>query len=80
MGAKQVISIAARIVGVLLLVVVGLPIGCVVYQNYVPHLLLNDTTRYLYQYRTMVGRNADISLVPGLFKGVSPSSRWKRSF
>lgn len=69
MSNKRTIIAAARIVGAWLLVIVALPVGWFVYQNYLWQRLPNDTIRYLYQYRTMEGRNADVSLVPGLFKG-----------
>ncbi|MGV8832412.1 MAG: hypothetical protein ACOH2N_10585 [Devosia sp.] len=53
----------------MILVAILVPVGLLVYESYVPHLLLNGTTRYLYQYKDMNGRNNDVNLMPGLFKG-----------
>ena len=55
-------------IGAFLLIVV-LPVAYLVYGFFVPHLLLNPTTRYLYQYREMTRRDDGLSLIPGLFQG-----------
>lgn len=55
-----------------LLVLLALPagfVGLMVYQHHVPHLLLNETTRHLHQYRDIRERHNGPSLVPGLFVG-----------
>lgn len=48
-------------------VFVALPLGYLVECTYKPQLLLNETTRYLYQYRDVTTRQNGPSLVPGLF-------------
>lgn len=48
-----------------LAIILGVPLAWFNYSAFAPHLLLNPTTRYLYQYREM-GRE-DVSLIPGLF-------------
>jgi hypothetical protein len=58
---KEVIGI-----GAFLIVVLG-PVAYLTYAFFAPHLLLNDTSRYLYQYRSMVSRDDSVSLIPGLF-------------
>lgn len=50
-------------------VFVVLPLGYLVECTYKPQLLLNDTTRHLYQYRDLRARNDGPSLIPGLFRG-----------
>jgi hypothetical protein len=63
---------------VVLLAVLALPtglVGLIVYQHYVPHLLLNETTRHLYQYRNIRERFNGPSLVPGLFVGGEPKAQ-----
>lgn len=50
-------------------VFVFLPLGYLVECTYKPQLLLNETTRYLYQYKDLTQRIDGPSLVPGLFSG-----------
>lgn len=52
-----------------MLLVLGLLVAWLVAGYFALNLLLNDTTRYLYQYREMTSRNDDVSLIPGLFAG-----------
>lgn len=58
-----------RGIGILFLLLIGLFAVYVVYHYFALNLLLNGTTRYLYQYREMAGRNNDVNLIPGLFAG-----------
>lgn len=50
-------------------VLVLLPLGYLVECSYKPQLLMNETTRYLYQFRDLDVRHKGPSLVPGLFRG-----------
>ncbi|MHA6298435.1 hypothetical protein [Devosia sp. CAU 1758] len=54
---------------------VFLPVGYLVECSYKPQLLLNETTRHLYQYRDMRQRNNEVSLIPGLFQGGEPKQQ-----
>lgn len=66
---------SARIIGIWLLVIISLPVGWAFYQNHLWQRLPNDTLRYLYQYRALEDRDADTSLIPGLFKGGEPKEQ-----
>ena len=58
-----------RGIGVVCLILIGLFALYVTYSYFALHLLFNGTTRHLYQYREMVGRNNEVNLIPGLFNG-----------
>ena len=49
-----------------LLFLVALPVAYFTYGGFAPHLLLNPTTRYLYQFRE-IARPTEINLIPTLF-------------
>ncbi|WP_224701381.1 hypothetical protein [Devosia aquimaris] len=72
---RRIFDLAAIVVGSAMLLAIVVPIGLFAYVSFMPHLLLNETTRYLYKYRNMTGRNADISLVPDLFKVGEPKEQ-----
>lgn len=63
---------AGKIIAIVLAAVIALPVLYLVYVSYAPHLLLNETTRYLYQYRDLNVRHDGPSLIPGLFHGGKP--------
>jgi len=73
--SRRIFNLAAIAVGSAMLLAIVVPIGSIAYASFMPHLLLNGTTRYLYQYRDMTGRNDDVNLVPGLFKGGEPKEQ-----
>jgi len=56
----------------LCILVLLVPIAWFSYTAWAPHLLLNETARYLYQYREIERRDGAIDLVPGLFKTGEP--------
>ncbi len=58
-----------RVIVIAACAVIALPILYLAYLAYSPHLLFNETTRYLYQYRDLTMRNNGPSLIPGLFSG-----------
>jgi hypothetical protein len=57
------------VAAIALALAIVLSVGWMVSRYFALHLLLNDTTRYLYQYREMTHRGGDVSLVPRLFAG-----------
>ena len=62
-------KVVGRTISLVLLLVVGSFAAYVSYHYFALNLLFNGTTRHLYQYREMTGRNNDVNLVPGLFAG-----------
>lgn len=50
-------------------ILVAFPVGCATYSNYMPHQLLNETTRRLYQYREVTRHDGDVNMIPGFFAG-----------
>ncbi|WP_156458282.1 hypothetical protein [Devosia epidermidihirudinis] len=58
-----------RGVGIACLIAVGFFASYVAYHYFALNLLFNATTRHLYQYREVVGRNNEVNLIPGLFSG-----------
>lgn len=63
------------VAAITLALAVVLFVGWIVGAYFGLNLLLNDTTRYLYQYREMTSRGDDVSLVPGLFTGGEPKDQ-----
>ena len=59
----------ARGIGALLTAGIGLFAAYLVSNYFALHLLLNDTTRHLSQYREITRRDGDVNLMPGLFQG-----------
>ena len=68
-GAPISMKGIGRGIGVACLIAIGFFALYATYKYYALHLLFNGTTRHLYQYREMGGRNNDVNLVPGLFAG-----------
>lgn len=56
----------------------ALPVGWMAYSAYAPHLLLNETTRRLYQYREVGRGDGDVNMIPGFFVGGEPKQEIER--
>lgn len=54
-----------------LILIFILPIGYFTYSGYAPHLLVNPTTNYLYQFRELKRPN-EVDLIPAVFQRGEP--------
>ncbi|AVF04172.1 hypothetical protein C4375_10925 [Devosia sp. I507] len=78
LGRSDVFQKLAKLFLLAIVAVIVAPVLYFTYINYMPHQLLNETTRALYRYREVTRRDGDVDLIPSFFSGGENKSNIER--